>query len=241
MEDNNVSTANRYSSSPASKAWEQLKPSSNLSLSSRYLDNLLSTPPYTTLNESLPITTETAFTLPNTQNINSTPLLDPRDMYDSATSSTERISQRLVEMGAPIPLAKEAVISVQNDSSFIITRRNVLQYLRDRCDALRATLDPSSTVNLEENVGVIQDLDPILNLLQEAGFTGKDIAAILVHTPAIARMPTKSNPILSIDSKITLEDTIQQSYFGLLCGVFQLRKCDARKVRFGYCFVVSLA
>ena len=252
MDDNPASISSLYSTS-SSNSWEQKrKPSSNLSLSSRYLDNLVSTVPHSTsLNQSLPIPpTTTSTTSTSNNNIgDSISLLDPRNFsawYDQTMTSSspfcaDRIAQRLVDMGAPTALAYQAGLSVQNHASIMTTRLNVLQYLRDRSAIWKANVDASSVddrSNLEMNKKMLKphaetyDTDQVLDLLEETGFTGKDIASIFVHTPTIARMIAKSKGIESMGNTTTLQDTIQQTYFGLLCEVLKLRKCDARKVRY---------
>lgn len=141
-------------------------------------------------------------------------------------------------MGAPTALAYQAGHSVQSHVSFMITKLNILQYLRDRSNLWKtmsevpASIDPPLNILSQEKINKslqveIYDIEPVLDLLASAGFTGKDIAVILSHTPKIAMMKAKSTGDESITS---LQDTIQHTYFGLLCDVFKLRKCDARKV-----------
>jgi mTERF len=81
-------------------------------------------------------------------------------------------------------------------------------------------------------------LEDTLQVMQDFGLSGKDISAILTHSPSLALMMPKTSFLEqegdSSDSTMrtgeTLEETLERSFHGLLLNTLGLRKYDARKV-----------
>jgi len=165
-------------------------------------------------------------------------------LYWFTQFNAHRVAQKLLALGACEESAMEAGSVVQNYMLTRTTRQRVRKFLRDR-DIKWAqgelSQEPILEVSdLQEEArlrGSSYNLDDVLSLMVEVGLTGKDIAAILTHTPSISMMKAKR----TIESKEekndgggssgeTLEETINRSFFGVLCSTIQLRKYDARKI-----------
>jgi hypothetical protein len=161
-------------------------------------------------------------------------------LYWFTQFNAHRVAQKLLALGACQESAMEAGSVVQNYMLTRTTRQRVRKFLRDR-DIKWANGElsqgPSYEVSdLQEEArlrGDSYNLDEILSLMVEVGLTGKDIAAIFIHTPSVSMMKAKR----TMESKEqggsggeTLEETINRSFFGVLCSTIQLRKYDARKI-----------
>lgn len=79
--------------------------------------------------------------------------------------------------------------------------------------------DVVSVSETTEQIQRSRGLAAVLEELTEAGLTGRDIAAILAHTPSVAFMSATD----------TLRPILDKT-FGLLSDTLKLRKYDARKV-----------
>lgn len=93
------------------------------------------------------------------------------------------------------------------------------------------------------------DFNQVVTTMVDSGLTGNDIAAILTHTPSVSMMTTRDvsdgdtnddgrdvslstmdDPNMESSDLVTLNDTLERAYFGLLSDTLKLRKYDARKV-----------
>jgi len=253
------SRANRISFSSRTPSLLQMEDDSTKASLNRQLDTLVPTESSTFISRNqtsciLPSPTTLPTTLPSNFNMDGS-ISSSNDgisstFYDNSIPSSsspfhaDRIAERLIDLGAPAALALEAGHSVQNHVSFMNTRLNIIQFLRHRSTLWKRIANTSSTINdsniqlekIEGNTqGNIYNIEQVLDILSSAGFTGKDIAAIFVHTPIIARMNARKCVEGEQEEEsmtTTLQETIQHTYIGLLCQVFKLRKCDARKVCF---------
>jgi mTERF. len=163
-------------------------------------------------------------------------------LYWFTQFNAHRVAQKLLALGACEESAMEAGSVVQNYMLTRTTRQRVRKFLRDRdikwAQGIESTHELSYEVSdVQEEArlrGESYNLDEILSLMVEVGLTGKDIAAILIHTPSISMMKAK-RAVESNDQSVgsggeTLEETINRSFFGVLCSTIQLRKYDARKI-----------
>lgn len=152
--------------------------------------------------------------------------------------NAHNVAKKLIKLGACEESAHEAGNSVQNYSLNRTTRQRVRKFLSDR-DSVWASSSGQSKV--EEQSSMVNNgpdfltmtnerkfnVQRIIDVLTEAGLTGKDITAIFAHTPSVSMMQTKKDAVNIEDS---LEATLERAYFGVLCSTIKLRKCDARKV-----------
>ena len=171
------------------------------------------------------------------------PVLEPT-MASSAAAhdgqyNAQRVAQDLIDVyGAEEGSAAEAGRVVQQQALDRAMRRNVQRFLRERDEVWSASaeftgattngaLRDASEVQAEtitnsdasEQIQRSRGLAAVLEELAEAGLTGKDIAAILTHTPSVAFMSASD----------TLRPILERT-FALLSDTLKLRKYDARKV-----------
>ena len=83
------------------------------------------------------------------------------------------------------------------------------------------------------------NVEEVISVMLNAGLTATDCAAILTHTPNIAMMrPRREIKGLLPDDNVkkvrydgvTLEETLDRAYSGILFNTLKLKKSDARKV-----------
>jgi len=149
--------------------------------------------------------------------------------------NAHRVAQRLASLGACETDALEAGNAVQNYSLARTTRQRVRKFLRDRdlkwASESASAEEPSYELsNLQAEAewrGDRYEIDEVITYLVEAGLTGRDIAAIFTHSPSVSMMKARRGDGSHGE---TLEDTMNRSYFGVLCSTINLRKYDARKV-----------
>lgn len=172
------------------------------------------------------------------------PVLEPT-MASSAAAhdgqyNAQRVAQDLVDVyGVEEGSAAEAGRVVQQHALDRAMRRNVQRFLRERDEVWSASaeftgattngvlrdasevqrVETISNSNASEQTQRSRGLAAVLEELAEAGLTGKDIAAILTHTPSVAFMSASD----------TLRPILEQT-FALLSDTLKLRKYDARKV-----------
>ncbi|KAG7373916.1 mitochondrial transcription termination factor (mTERF) family protein [Nitzschia inconspicua] len=173
------------------------------------------------------------------------------------------IAQKLIALGAEEEEAKLAGQTVQRYCLVRTARRRIRIFLKERDNLWKRKATLSSGM-LDESAAAITNrdtdtvtalsmqpsvtskalsvygLEDTLQVMQEHGLSGKDICAILTHTPSVAlMMPRKSLLEQDVDSTFdsdsartgeTLEDTLERSFHGLLLSTLRLRKYDARKV-----------
>jgi hypothetical protein len=152
--------------------------------------------------------------------------------------NSHRIAQRLKSLGASEESALEAGNAVQKYSLARTTRQRVRKFLRDRdlkwssgsTDVEEPAYEVSNLREEAELRGKIYDVDAVIALLVGAGLTGRDIAAIFTHTPGISMMKARREGVEDEEGGETLEDTLNRSFYGVLCSTIKLRKYDARKV-----------
>ena len=171
------------------------------------------------------------------------PVLEPTMASNAVDGqyNAQRVSQDLMAIGAEEEVAAEAGRAVQQHALNRVMRRNVQRFLRERDEVWSATSQAASAatngattngvsndvqkkdvVSVSETTEQIQrsrGLAAVLEELTEAGLTGRDIAAILAHTPSVAVMSATD----------TLRPILDKT-FGLLSDTLKLRKYDARKV-----------
>lgn len=173
------------------------------------------------------------------------PVLEPTMASNAVDGqyNAQRVSQDLMAVGAEEEVAAEAGRVVQQHALNRVMRRNVQRFLRERDEVWSATSqaaaatigaatngasddisdvqrkDAVSAADATEQIQRSRGLAAVLEELTEAGLTGRDIAAILAHTPSVAFMSASDTlrPILDKTSRL-LSDTLK------------LRKYDARKV-----------
>ena len=169
----------------------------------------------------------------------SAPVLEPT-MASSAVEgqhyNAQRVSQDLMVLGAEEEVALEAGRVVQQHALNRVMRRNVQRFLRERDEVWTAstmTNGAASSTGDDQRIQEASSLESgtaepmqrsrglaaVLEELTEAGLTGRDIAAVLAHTPSVAFMSASD----------TLRPILDQT-FGLLSDTLKLRKYDARKV-----------
>lgn len=159
--------------------------------------------------------------------------------------NARQVAQKLLALGATKECAEKAGMIVQNYSLGRTTRQRVRKFLRDRDRnwALGSTdFEPSNEIS---NIfadstyqGSYHNIDEVIALLSAASLTGRDIAAIFIHTPSVSMMRAKRDKSENRNDEVndmqptgvTLEETLERAYFGVLCSSIQLRKYDARKV-----------
>ena len=172
------------------------------------------------------------------------PVLEPT-MASSAAAhdgqyNAQRVAQDLIDVyGAEKEAAMEAGRVVQQHALDRAMRRNVQRFLRERDEVWSASaeftgattngalrdaseaqaVETISNSDASEQIQRSRGLAAVLEELAEAGLTGKDIAAILTHTPSVAFM-SASDTLLPILGRT----------FALLSDTLKLRKYDARKV-----------
>lgn len=163
--------------------------------------------------------------------------------------NSHNVAKKLIELGSSKIAAQEAGNAVQNYSLIRTTRQRVRKFLSQRDSIWASSSSPllkSGNINEDKmTIPTINDstfittrreqnynIDSIIDVLIDAGLTGKDIAAVFTHTPSVSMMQAKnkSNNMSSISKGDSLEATLNRSYFGVLCSTIGLRKCDARKV-----------
>ena len=177
------------------------------------------------------------------------PVLEPTLASSAAHDgqyNAQRVAQDLVDVyGAEENAAAEAGRVVQQHALNRAMRRNVQRFLRERDEVWSAsasasvsaeftgattngalgdvsevqTVETISTSDASEQIQRSRGLAAVLEELAEAGLTGKDMAAILTHTPSVAFMSASD----------TLRPIVERT-FALLSGTLKLRKYDARKV-----------
>ena len=163
--------------------------------------------------------------------------------------NAQRVAQDLIDVyGAEKEAAMEAGRVVQQHALDRAMRRNVQRFLRERDEVWSAAasavsvsvsaeftgattngalrdaseaqaVETISNSDASEQIQRSRGLAAVLEELAEAGLTGKDIAAILTHTPSVAFM-SASDTLLPILGRT----------FALLSDTLKLRKYDARKV-----------
>lgn len=159
--------------------------------------------------------------------------------------NAHNVANKLIELGASMESAQDAGNAVQNYSLTRTTRQRVRKFLSER-DSIWASTSSSASENEDyKKISTIHNfsfiissreqnynIDDIIDVLTNAGLSGKDIAEIFTHTPSVSMMQAKSDVTNSNESsKVeSLEATLNRSYFGVLCSKIKLRKCDARKV-----------
>ena len=151
--------------------------------------------------------------------------------------NAHNVAKKLTQLGACKKTAQEAGNAVQNYSLSRTTRQRVRKFLSDR-DSIWAS--PSAQNEVKDDFMTTPkerkyNIQNIIDVLNDAGLTGRDIAAIFTHTPSVSMMQTKKDADNIPDS---LEATLERAYFGVLCSTIKLRKCDARKVC-SPCFFIS--
>lgn len=150
--------------------------------------------------------------------------------------NAHQVAKKLIALGATKECAEKAGSTVQNYSLGRTTRQRVRKFLRDRDMSwasgntdFEPTYDVSSTNS--DLRGTYHNIDEVISLLSDAGLTGRDIAAIFIHTPSVSMMRAKREESATADLQgVTLEETLERAYFGVLCSSIRLRKYDARKV-----------
>ena len=170
------------------------------------------------------------------------PVLGPTmasNAVDDGQYNAQRVAQDLMAIGAEEEGAAEAGRVVQQQALNRVMRRNVQRFLRERDEVWSATSQAATTNGVsydnsdvtqrkdvasasdttEQRIQRSRGLAAVLKELTEAGLTGRDIAAILTHTPSVAFMSTTD----------TLRPILDKT-FGLLSDTLKLRKYDARKV-----------
>lgn len=151
--------------------------------------------------------------------------------------NANRVAKLLMANSVEEDDAMEAGVAVQSHVLARTARRRVREFLKRRdklwVDSNNGTLleTPGGSVR-PTNLGY--GFEDVLQLLLENGLTGKDIAAILVHTPGVALMMPRRITDEGVTEDIlggeTLEETIKRAYDGVLRESLELRKYDARKV-----------
>jgi len=157
-----------------------------------------------------------------------------------------RIAQKLVSLGADETLALKAGEKVQSYALVRTARRRIRLFLRERDSIWSQQGDAlvSSQQLMENSFFRVKmphpsyGFDDVVEVLLEFGLTGKDVCAILSHSPSLAlMMPRESfaekdatSDLVGTSSGETLEQTLLRSFKGLLLNTLGLRKYDARKV-----------
>jgi mTERF len=156
-----------------------------------------------------------------------------------------RVAQKLVSIGA-----EEAEAHVAGTA-----RRKIREFLRERDSLWNAPNTSNGNNNdggealqsrLQQKMKTKKEpthpgygFDDVVELLMDYGLTGRDICAILTHSPSVAVMKPrrdKGDPRSDDDDDSgksggdTLEETLNRAFSGLLCTTLQLRRYDARKV-----------
>jgi hypothetical protein len=162
-----------------------------------------------------------------------------------------RVAQKLVSIGAEEAEAHVAGEKVQNLILVRTARRKIREFLRER-DSLwnisnsNGTNDGGEALQsrLQQKMKTKKEpthpgygFDDVVELLLDYGLTGRDICAILTHSPSVAVMkPRRDKGDLKSEDDTgksggdTLEETLNRAFTGLLCTTLQLRRYDARKV-----------
>lgn len=151
--------------------------------------------------------------------------------------NANRVAKLLIANSVDEDDAMEAGVAVQSHVLARTARRRVREFLKRR-DKL--WVDSNNGTLLETPGGSVRPtslgygFEDVLKLLLENGLTGKDIAAILVHTPGLALMMPRRITDEGVTDDIlggeTLEETMKRAYDGVLRESLELRKYDARKV-----------
>jgi hypothetical protein len=173
------------------------------------------------------------------------------------------VAQKLIALGANEEEANLAGRAVQRYCLVRTARRRIRTFLKERDSLWRngsmrsngmlddmvaaaggdTTLSSFNMVASTTTMTATYSLDDTLQVMQEFDLSGKDICAILTHSPSLALMmprksflnqdirdaTTKSN-IPATGTGETLEDTLERTFHGLLLHTLGLRKYDARKV-----------
>lgn len=95
--------------------------------------------------------------------------------------------------------------------------------------------------NSDKKTAIKDNVEKIVSLMIEKGLTATDCAAILTHTPGIAMMRARrikkkangnkeSQDTRKKSDGVTLEETLDRAYSGILFETLKLKKSDARKV-----------
>ena len=169
-----------------------------------------------------------------------------------------RISQKLMSLGVDQASAMKAGESVQDHVLMRTARRRVREFLRERDNLWNSqgTAAMSTSQQIIERKILNSEaahpeygFDDVVDIFLEYGLTGKDISAILVHTPSLALMMPRrtTSPLRQQEDQVessesesattttelngeTLEETLNRAFTGLLCTTLKLRKYDARNV-----------
>jgi len=167
--------------------------------------------------------------------------------------NSHNIASRLVAMDVPAEEAVEAGNVVQAYVMAKTARRRIRNYLRNRdslwlsdvnnddvegADGGEFVVRRSATYRLtsfyEErspDLGKDCSIEGVVNVMSGKGLTGRDIAAVFMHTPSVsmARIGDGGDGVGGMEGE-TLEDTLDRAYSDILLGSLKLRKYDARKV-----------
>ena len=155
--------------------------------------------------------------------------------------NAQRVTLKLLALGVDNDVAAKAGTIVQNYALARITRRRIRKFLQER----DAAWESGSAVPLVDRSGIKEsisavaagkfDIDGVITVMTEYGLTGSDVAAIFSHTPSVAMMQARSTvdesaAAVGRTSSVSLEQTLEQSFVGLLGERLKLRRYDARKV-----------
>ena len=145
----------------------------------------------------------------------------------------ESVSQKLALIGAESDASVEAGFAVQRHALNRAMRRRIQAFMRER-DVMWTNVAESPSVYSAQNVSckpmaedaaamnLIQKfngVDAVIDVLTGAGLTGKDIAAILTHTPSVATMSARRNETTTVEGSdpeslsrvTTLNETLDNS------------------------------
>lgn len=172
---------------------------------------------------------------PESTDNNAKAMSKPDDALESwlGQYNRNRVAQKLMEMGVTDEAAAHAAGEMVQEYALARTaRRCVRTFLRQR-DVDWANQDLPVFERVSNTTVLEYGFQDILNVFEEFGLSGTDVAAILTHTPSLAFMMPKrrhgNSSVTELNGE-TLEETLSRAYSNLLCGDFKLRKYDARKV-----------
>ena len=153
--------------------------------------------------------------------------------------NAQRVTLKLLALGVDNDVAAKAGTIVQNYALARITRRRIRKFLQER----DAAWESGSAVPIVDRSGIKEsisavaagkfDIESVITVMTEYGLTGSDVAAIFSHTPSVAMMQARSTVYESARvgrTSVSLEQTLEQSFVGLLGERLKLRRYDARKV-----------
>ena len=177
-----------------------------------------------------------------------------KDTEDSTKDSTTswldqynryRVSRKLMSLGADADSATTAGEIVQKHVLSRTAGRRVREFLKKRDESWvngesEESLEMLSALTSAAKPAAAQyGFDDVVDLMLELGLRGRDIAAVIAHTPSVALMMPRrvsgddeedESELESLGDGETLEETIKRSYHGLLLGTLKLRGYDARRV-----------